>query len=133
MLSYTGSIWRISSGDVTALNDGATQPTVFSEAPNAPRAFVTADDRRLALAELAAAFAKLPSEQREALVLVGALGFSLDEAAQTCGCAPGTIKSSANRGRRALAGLLRLKPDESMDLTDNTTLAVMAASGTNRA
>ena len=84
-------------------------------------------DGRLALADLASAFARLPAEQREVLVLVGAMGFSIEEAAQTCGCAPGTVKSRANRGRRALADLLGLNDGEGMDLTENTTLAVISA------
>jgi RNA polymerase sigma-70 factor, ECF subfamily len=84
-------------------------------------------DGRLALADLASAFARLPAEQREVLVLVGAMGFSIEEAAQTCGCAPGTVKSRANRGRRALADMLGLNDGEGMDLTENTTLAVISA------
>ncbi len=84
-------------------------------------------DGRLALADLATAFAKLPAEQREVLVLVGAMGFSIEEAAETCGCAPGTVKSRANRGRRALADMLGLGDGEGMDLTENTTLAVISA------
>lgn len=84
-------------------------------------------DGRLALADLAAAFARLPAEQREVLILVGAMGFSIEEAAETCGCAPGTVKSRANRGRRALADMLQLGAGEGMDLTENTTLAVISA------
>lgn len=52
------------------------------------------------------AFATLPEEQREALILVGAEGFSYDEAAQMCRCAVGTIKSRVNRARAKLAELL---------------------------
>lgn len=85
-------------------------------------------DGRLALADLATAFAHLPIDQREALLLVGAMGFSVDEAAETCGCAPGTIKSRAARGRRALAALLGLDKDEGMELTEAATLAVMSGS-----
>ena len=48
-------------------------------------------DGRLAMQELRAAMDMLPVEQREALILVGAFGFSIEEAAQTCNCAPGTI------------------------------------------
>ncbi|MCC5970590.1 MAG: RNA polymerase sigma factor [Pararhodobacter sp.] len=84
-------------------------------------------DGRLALSDLAKAFAKLPDEQREVLVLVGALGFSVEEAAATCGCAVGTVKSRANRGRRALAQMLGLEAGEGMDLTDSATRAVMSA------
>lgn len=84
-------------------------------------------DGRLAMADFSAAFARLPPEQREALVLVGALGFSMEEAAEACGCAPGTIKSRANRGRRALAELMQLEDGASMDLTEGATRAVMSA------
>lgn len=84
-------------------------------------------DGRLALADLAKAFARLPDEQREVLILVGALGFSIEEAAETCGCAPGTVKSRANRGRRALAEMLGLQPGEGMDLTENATMAALSA------
>lgn len=86
-------------------------------------------DGRMALADLQAAMALLPAEQREALILVGAMGFTVEEAAETCGCAPGTIKSRANRGRRALAQHLGLGADEGMDLTDQATMAVMTSHG----
>jgi RNA polymerase sigma-70 factor, ECF subfamily len=61
---------------------------------------------RLEFKELFAALAKLPLVQREALLLVGASGFSYDEAAAICGIAVGTIKSRANRARTMLAELL---------------------------
>ncbi|WP_322994192.1 sigma-70 family RNA polymerase sigma factor [Castellaniella sp.] len=80
----------------------------------------------LTLREVEAALDKLPAEQREVLWLVGAMGFSIEEAAETCGCAPGTIKSRANRGRRALADLLGLEPGEQIDIHDNATLGVMS-------
>lgn len=53
--------------------------------------------------ELFAALAKLPLDQREALLLVGASGFSYDEAAAICGTPVGTIKSRVNRARTLLA------------------------------
>jgi RNA polymerase sigma-70 factor (ECF subfamily) len=48
----------------------------------------------------------LPSEQREALILVAAAGFSYEETAGICGCAVGTVKSRVNRARIRLAQLL---------------------------
>jgi RNA polymerase sigma-70 factor (ECF subfamily) len=51
---------------------------------------------------------RLPPDQREALVLIGASGFSYEEAAEICGCAVGTIKSRVNRARRRLMELLSL-------------------------
>lgn len=58
------------------------------------------------LLELRAALAKLPDDQREALILVGAGGMAYEEAAQVCQCAVGTIKSRVSRARRALETLL---------------------------
>lgn len=55
------------------------------------------------IAELSRALQTLPAEQREALILVGAGGFSYDEVAKIAGCAEGTIKSRVARARQALA------------------------------
>ena len=63
---------------------------------------------RLEFKELFDALAKLPCGQREALILVGASGFSYDEAAAICGTAVGTIKSRVNRARQRLAELLAI-------------------------
>ena len=57
---------------------------------------------RVELGELRGALAKLPVDQREALLLVGALGVSYDEAAEICETAVGTIKSWVNRARARL-------------------------------
>lgn len=65
-----------------------------------------AHDGRLAMGEFMVAFSELPVEQREALSLVGASGFSYEEAAEMCGVATGTIKSRVNRGRARLSELL---------------------------
>ena len=55
-----------------------------------------------------AALSQLPDDQREALVLVGAAGFSYEEAAEISKCAVGTIKSRVNRARNRLADMLQL-------------------------
>jgi hypothetical protein len=44
---------------------------------------------------------QLPADQRVALILVGASGFSDDEAAHICECAVGTIKSRVKRTHAA--------------------------------
>lgn len=49
---------------------------------------------------------QLSEDQREALILVGAEGFSYEEVAEICGCAVGTVKSRVNRARTRLADLL---------------------------
>lgn len=52
------------------------------------------------------ALQKLPPDQREALILVGASGLSYEEAADICQCAVGTVKSRVNRARVKLAEIL---------------------------
>ena len=58
------------------------------------------------LSDMHRALLTLPPERREALLLVGAGGFSYEEAAQICGCAVGTIKSRVGRARAALNAML---------------------------
>ena len=74
----------------------------------AERTLVATDDPAspIALDEMRLALGMLPSEQREALILVGAGGFAYEEAADICGCAVGTVKSRVSRARRALHGIL---------------------------
>jgi RNA polymerase sigma-70 factor, ECF subfamily len=60
----------------------------------------------LDMADLRLAMAKLPDDQREAIILVGASGFSYQEVAQICGVAIGTVKSRVSRAREKLAALL---------------------------
>jgi RNA polymerase sigma-70 factor (ECF subfamily) len=58
-----------------------------------------------------AALAKLPIEQRAALVLVDLQGYSVAEVAEILGVAEGTVKSRCARGRARLAVLLgHLRP-----------------------
>ncbi|WP_123792614.1 RNA polymerase sigma factor [Pacificibacter maritimus] len=84
-------------------------------------------DGRLAMAEFEQAFVQLKTEQREALMLVGAMGFSYEEAAETCGVALGTVKSRVNRARLKLGEMLDLNEGEPLDLTDQQTKAVLGA------
>jgi len=74
----------------------------------AERTLMAVDDPAspVALNELRLGLAMLPSEQRESLVLVGAGGFSYEEAAAICNCAVGTVKSRVSRARRALQAIL---------------------------
>ncbi len=62
-------------------------------------------DTTLALRDFHRALARLPSEQREALMLVGASGHSYREAAEMVKCHTGTMKSRVCRARKALAAL----------------------------
>ncbi|WP_252258787.1 sigma-70 family RNA polymerase sigma factor [Erythrobacter aurantius] len=58
------------------------------------------------LSDMHRALLTLPPERREALLLVGAGGFSYEEAAEICGCAIGTIKSRVGRARATLNTML---------------------------
>ena len=58
------------------------------------------------LSDTARALSSLSSEQREALILVGAGGFSYEAAAAICNCAVGTVKSRVARARKALLAIL---------------------------
>jgi RNA polymerase sigma-70 factor (ECF subfamily) len=70
---------------------------------------------RAEYAELCAALTKLRTEEREAVILIGASGFSYAEAAKICGCAEGTVKSRVHRGRTRLAELLSIEKSGGFD------------------
>src|SRR3954454_15938453 len=58
------------------------------------------------LSDTARALSCLSDEQREALILVGAGGFSYEDAARICNCAVGTVKSRVARARKSLVAIL---------------------------
>ena len=60
----------------------------------------------LHLADMRRALMSLPRERREAILLVGAGGFSYEEAAEICQTAVGTMKSRVGRARAALNEML---------------------------
>ena len=83
---------------------------------------------RVEFEEFRVALAKLPPDQREALILVGASGFSYEEAAAICNCAVGTIKSRVNRARTRLSQLLSINGADDFG-PDHATRAVLSAGG----
>lgn len=85
-----------------------------------------AHDGHLQMKDFRDAFAQLSDEQREVLLLVGASGFSYEEAADMCGVAVGTIKSRTNRARHRLAELMHLTEDEALEMTDEATMSVLS-------
>jgi RNA polymerase sigma-70 factor (ECF subfamily) len=85
---------------------------------------------RVEFQEFRTALEKLPPDQREALILVGASGFSYEDAAAICGCAVGTIKSRVNRARTRLADLLSIDSVDDFG-PDRATRAVLAGGGRN--
>lgn len=74
----------------------------------AERILVTSatQEEPLHLLDMRRALMSLPDERREALLLVGAGGFSYEEAAEICGCPVGTIKSRVGRARASLNAML---------------------------
>lgn len=84
-------------------------------------------DGRLQMRDFNRAFEQLNDEQREALILVGAGGFSYEEAAETCGAAVGTIKSRVNRARKQLVEILNMSDDEIMEATDIVTTGIVSS------
>lgn len=66
----------------------------------------------LDLQDFRKALALLPEDQREAIILIGASGFSYEEAAEICGCAVGTIKSRVSRARARLQEQLGINGED---------------------
>jgi RNA polymerase sigma-70 factor (ECF subfamily) len=65
-------------------------------------------DARVDFNDFQKALAMLSADQREVLTLIGASGFSYEEAAEICGVAVGTIKSRLNRARAKLSETLSI-------------------------
>lgn len=61
----------------------------------------------LALKQMLSLIQTLPVPQRTALLLMGAYGYSQQEAADFCDCSLGTIKSRVSRARASLGHLLQ--------------------------
>lgn len=87
-----------------------------------------AHDGHMQMVDFRKALDQLKDEQREALLLIGASGFSYEEAAEMCGVAVGTVKSRVNRARAQLAELLGHDGDDAFEMTDDATMSVISAS-----
>jgi RNA polymerase sigma-70 factor (ECF subfamily) len=84
----------------------------------------------LDMADMELALRQLPSDQREALLLVGASGFSYEEAAAICNVAMGTIKSRVNRARNRLAETLGVRGED--DFAPDPTAAAAISPAAQR-
>lgn len=78
-------------------DEGVAERTLTANADQ--QAPIHLEDLRIALLQLS-------TDQREAIILVGAGGFSYEEAAEICDCAVGTMKSRVSRARAALTAML---------------------------
>lgn len=76
------------------------------------------------LADFRQALSRLPDDQREALILIGASGFSYEEAAEICNCAVGTVKSRVNRARNKLVEIMSI-PSADVFGPDEATQAIV--------
>ena len=89
----------------------------------------------LHLSDMDAALMQLAPERREAVMLVGAGGFTYEEAAEIADCAVGTMKSRVARARAELNRLLDSEPDPKALAKRNAaarTRAVGAASDVHK-
>lgn len=82
----------------------------------------------LDLKDFLEALGELPPDQRESLLLVGAEGFSYEEAAEISGCAVGTIKSRVNRARRRLSDALEISGSDEFN-SDPKFESIVAQAG----
>jgi RNA polymerase sigma-70 factor (ECF subfamily) len=83
------------------------RPSGTDDVATAPVAAVDNPEATLQLKELSSALWKLSPQSREALILVGAGGFSYEEAARLCDCSVGTLKARVSRARKLLAEQMR--------------------------
>jgi RNA polymerase sigma-70 factor (ECF subfamily) len=82
---------------------------------------------KLDLQDFRSALEQLPEDQREAIILIGASGFSYEEAALICGCAVGTIKSRVSRARTRLQDILKVSGEAEYG-PDSISAQVMGSS-----
>lgn len=87
---------------MTELDEGAAERLLVMEADQ---------ESPLHLGDMESALQKLAPERREAVLLVGASGFSYEEAAEIAGCPIGTMKSRVARARGDLTRMLDAEPD----------------------
>jgi RNA polymerase sigma factor (sigma-70 family) len=90
--------------------DGVHAERLVSPSDQEDASFLSSVGKRLGL---------LPAAQREALLLVGAEGFTYEEAAERIGCQVGTVKSRVSRARATLLTSLGLAA--AADIVGNST------------
>ncbi|MCJ2185507.1 sigma-70 family RNA polymerase sigma factor [Novosphingobium beihaiensis] len=85
----------------TDLDEGAAERMLVMDADQ---------EAPLHLGDMEQALHQLAAERREAVLLIGASGFSYEEAAEIAGCPVGTMKSRVARARADLARILDGEP-----------------------
>jgi RNA polymerase sigma-70 factor (ECF subfamily) len=101
--------------------------TAYLKMP-APTSQSGEQEGRLEMRDFERAFHSLPAVQREALSLVGASGFSYEDAAEAIGCAQGTVKSRVCRARMELSRRLgrEIQASDGLDPAAITEMQVAA-------
>ena len=84
-------------------------------------------ERTIECQEFRSAFAKLPAEYREVLILVAGSAMNYSEIAAVCGCAEGTIKSRVFRARAELNRLMQREAPVSRTPERKAALSALAA------
>lgn len=87
----------------TDLRGQRRRPTAIDPETAEPQTAVDNPEAAIAVKELSSALWRLSAQAREALILVGASGFSYEEASRLCGCTVGTMKVRVSRARKQLA------------------------------
>ena len=98
----------------TTIRKNARMTSLDPEVAERVLVVAPAQQNGINVGDVAKALQKLPAEQREVLLLVGANGLSYEEAAEVIGCAMGTVKSRLARGRTALAALIDGPADDAL-------------------
>jgi len=83
------------------------RPGPIDDPDNSSLTAVDNPEATLQLKELSSALWELSPQSREALILVGAGGFSYEEAANLCDCSVGTLKARVSRARKQLSERLK--------------------------
>ena len=96
----------VREGAAVALSDTEAKQAL-TIAPN--------QSKRLEVRDLERALAKLPDEQRSALLLVSMEGMKYEEAAAVLGVAVGTIRSRVSRGREMVRELMDMRTEAELD------------------
>jgi RNA polymerase sigma-70 factor (ECF subfamily) len=93
----------------------------------AQRTLATApvQDDQLELGDVQRALMRLHPTRRDALILVGAGGFSYEEAAKLCGCPVGTIKSRVARARTEMDAMMNERESQGRRMRSTSVEDVM--------
>lgn len=105
---------------LSELRRSRRQALLDEQAGEPPLALDPPQEGVVHLSDLQAALQQLRPERREAVLLIGAGGFSYEEAAAICHCAVGTVKSRVARARADLTRMMEGDPGVRPGLGDPT-------------